>query len=951
MSTNLSEWHVRLDQHFQALRSERDQFGQDRPLFALEHGLDLDKDLPHLGDAVRESVAGGRLPGHSWLPFVVYAAEVGYRYQGDEYWPVFEADTPHWKQRGHAAQVYIRKTYERFAETYGGALPSGPWAAWFRNIAWPITHAVLPTDLQRHLARLLYDYRRALTYALIDDHDALGDRLARRSHDTSARFRKFAENSQLLGLVAASLLLGDEEESTLLLGSTLHRIIVDLGRERQAGAWLRDAKKAAVRARLRGFVSPSRVPPVIPIAPESDETRWPKLELELSIRRNRGSWCAYVAVPSHESLAQRFPDVRDDLERVRCRIRGVEQMQSRGALMYRLGPLAMTEWPPSHESVLSPEGGSATLSEILVDQCRLPGSPWLFRLREPGLGSEVRTNLVRPGERYILLRSAYPPSSADLWEPAPLNTRGVVALRLNVPNEVDAAIIAKLQQLGVGIVSDVDTWPAGLVPSSWDGEGRATWPAGEDPIIGVHSSRSATTCVVSTALEKAELPWPEDSDLLFVQLLGLNAGSHRIDVALLDRCAEEPIAEGELQVRLLEPADSLSSVGARQGLQVFSHPSRPTLEELWTGSAAIIADGPHDERVHFAVDLMTRGGRKTLASTSFSSALPVNQARWQELFRSARGSGELSAACDDAEELVVTASNSVLGSTQIRAGRPFAPLRWCAGRDRDGPFARLIDYMDSGDDLIIEYYDAPHPGQPVQPTIDGEKNVRTSNGGLIVARTSEFNASLILPPHLYGGLESLGRLKVRPSLQADNRSAVSVKRMIQLSHLWTRAAIPADSYAEQLQARVNDAVVARLGGMIGGGRWRDIEYDRLEGRTTHEQRLLDLISRWPVDRQSAVALLKGSRTVGPEPKDRAAAFGTVLSLHTSEWDESLADPVLRLATVPGSLPVDDSLIHDVVDEVLKRPALFRLARLFVFALAARENQWDSWQTLRSWPWN
>ncbi len=950
MSTTLSEWHARLDEHFRALRSERDQFGRDRPLFALEHGLDLHEDLPDLGDAVRESVASERLPGHSWLPFVVYAAEVGYRYQGDEYWPVFEADTPQWKQRGSAGRVYIRKTYENFAETYGGAVPSGAWAAWFKNIAWPIIHAVLPTDLQRHLARLLYDYRRALTSDLIDDHAAFGDRLARRSHDTSARFEKFAENSQLLGLVAASLLLGDDEESTLLLGSTLHRVVVDLSHERQAGAWLRDAKKAAVRVRRRGFASSSTSPPVTPTPPESDEIRWPRIELELSVRRSRGIWCAYVVVPSHESLAQRFPDVRSDLERVRYRIRGVGGMQARGALMYRRGPLALTEWPPSHESVVSAEGGSDALSQLLVDNCRLPGGPWLFRLREPGFGSEVRNNLVRPGEPYILLMCAYPPTSTDPWEPIPLQTTGVVALRLNVPNEVDAAIIAELQKLGVGVVSDVHVWPAGLVPSSWDGEGRATWPAGEDPIIGVHSSRSATTCVVATELEIAELAWPEDSDLLFVQLLGLNAGSHRVDVALLDRDAEGPIAEGQLHVRVLEPADSSSSVGARQGLQVLSHPSRPTLEEVWTGSAAIVADGPHGERVHFAVALMTRGGRKTLASTSFSSALPVTQARWQELFRGARGSGDLSAAYDDAEELVVTTSSSVLGSIQIRAQRPFAPLRWCVGRDRQGPFARLIDYMDS-DDLIIEYYDASHPGQPVQPTIDGEENVRTSNGGLIVARTSELSASLILPPHISGGLESLERLNVRPSMQTGNRSADSVIRMIQLSRLWTRAAIPADSYAELLQARVNDAVVARLGGMIGGDRWRDIEYDRLDGRRPGEQRLLNAIGRWPVDRQSAVALLERSRTVGPEPAGRAAAFGSVLSQHTSEWNESLADPVLQLATVPGSLSADDPVMHDAVDEVLKQPVLYRLARLFALSLATREDQSGSERALRSWPWD
>jgi hypothetical protein len=333
---SLVDWHDRLDQHFKTLRAERDEFDPGRPLFALEHGLDLEEELPHLNEAVRAAVVEARLPTHSWLPFVVYAAEIGYRYQGDEYWPVFEADTPRWRRRGSAGRLYIRERYEVFAATYGGAVPSGPWASWFKNIAWPITHAILPTDLQRYLARLLSDYRHAFTYELLDDHDTLGERLARRSGDTSARFRRFAENSSLLGLIAASLLVGDEDKTPLLMQSVLHRIVVDLSHERQAGVWLRDARRAAVQVRRRGLLSAQggggqRAPTESGVT----EERWPRLEVELSLRRSAAGWTVYAVVPSHESLAQRFPSLRDELERVRYRVSGAEGVQPRGALVYR----------------------------------------------------------------------------------------------------------------------------------------------------------------------------------------------------------------------------------------------------------------------------------------------------------------------------------------------------------------------------------------------------------------------------------------------------------------------------------------------------------------------------------------------------------------------------------------------------------------------------------------
>ena len=948
MSARLRDWQGRLDAHFRTLRTERDRFEPGRPLFALEHALDPDQDLPDLSDAVKASVADRVLSESYWLPFVVYAAEVGYRYRGDEYWPVFDAETPNWKQCGSGRRLYIREKYKEFAETYGGAVPSGVWAAWFKNIAWPITHAILPTDLQRHLARLLYDYRRALTNDLLKDHRALGERLACRCENTSSRFRTFAENTPLLGLVAMSLLLGDEDDSPLLLKSTLHRIIADLNHERQAGAWLRDAKKAAVTVRCRGFLSGTASTLKNQELRSRSESSWQNLELALTIRRGSGGWSVYVTVPSHGSLAQRHPDVRRDLERVRYRIRGTQRVQPRGALMYQRGPLPLCEWPSSHETVLAAEGGSDELSQLLIDSCRFPGGPWLFRLLEPGLGSEIRTNSVRPGRQYILLNQENPPVFADLCEPVALRTKGVAAVQLDIPDQVDAKVIAELRQLGVGMLSDVRVWPAGLVPAGWDGEGQATWPAGEDPIIGIESSRSATTCVVATELEFAKLDWPEDSNQLFVQFGGFETGSHRLDVTLLEQ-GGDTVAEGQLQLRILEPADSSTNLGARQGLVVHSYPSRPTFEELWTGSASIAADGPRDGRVLFSVALMTRGGRKTLAQASFSSLLPVVEDRWRELFRSAQGSESFTAALDDAEELVVSASNSVLGMSQIRAERPFTPLRWCAGQDQDGPFAWLIDHMDA-EDLVIECYDAQHPADVEQRTIDDVGQLRIANGGLLVGRCSGLSASIVLSPHVSGGLESLRRLNVRPSIQTGSRSADSVKKMIRLSRLWTSATVSADTFAGRLQSRVNNAIVAHLGAMIGGVKWQEVEIKAVAGQLPKEQQLIDVAGRSPWELKAARSLVEASQTVGPEPTERIAALGDVLGTPLSGVDRSLAGPVLRLATVPGSLSLEDPLATLSIDAVLKQPVVYRLARLFVLVLKCRDEQSGSASTLRTWSW-
>lgn len=943
------DWHEDLHDHFDALRRERDSHRSDSPVFAIEHGLDLSRELTELSAVVRNVVAGPRLPSKSWLPLVVYAAEIGYRYQGEEYWPVFEAETPGWKRRGSGGREYIRKKYELFAEGYGGARPSGAWAEWFKNIAWPITHAVLPADLQRHLARLLSDYQYAFTPELLEDHDELGRRLAARAGDTSTRFRKFAENTSLLGLVAGSLLLGDEDDTPLLSGDVLHRIVADLSDECQAGAWLRDAKRAAVRVRRKGLIGPSAsVSKARGVGTE--DRRWPRLDLTLSLRRTEAGWRVYLVVPSFESLVQRFPEIRDDVGLLRYRIDGTSGVRARGSMLYQQGPLALETMPEPNESPVRVEDSPAALSELLVDHCRMPAQPWLFRIREPGLARQVRTNSVRPGGEYILLSPELPESSGLLGgDLVNVATQGVEGTRLTIPPVVDDALIATLRDLGLGLVSDVTLWPAGVVPAAWDGEGRAAWPAGEDPLIAIRSERDVARCVVSTTEDIMEIRWPDHEDTVFVKLTDLKIGSHPIEILLLgaDELAA-PIATGLVVVEVLEPTDSANSASLGQGIQTWAYPPRPSLEELWRGGAAIVADGPHGEKVRFELRLMTRQGRSSLATRSFSSALPVDEGRWQELFHGVKGDRDLEANIGRAEEAVVVVSNPVLGSAEIRAERPFEPLRWITGTDRDGPFARLVDHLDS-DDLRVSVTDVSTPTEPREVTLPEDRQIRSENGLLAVATAEGFQAAVVLAPHVSGGLDALAKLAVRPSLRTGSRSTNSVCRMIELANLWTRVATPADQSASRMQARVNDAVVARLSGMIAGSQWWDIEREALEAAGPTRDRILRGVGNSSEERATAARLADVASRVSTVVEQRSTVFAE--SLETNGWQvaEDIAELILRLCTVPGSIALAEPRTPVAIDLALERPALVRLARLYAMMTIDRAKE-SGMTLLEEWPW-
>ena len=243
MARELGDWQARLATHFAALRERRLSDGLARPVFGLEHGLDS-SEVQALEDAVRADIAYRRPSRAHALVWIVYSSELGYRYSGDEYWQTFERETPGWVQNGD--RYLIRDFYSQFHRDYGGAVPSGVWAEHFSIICWPITHAILPKDLQRQLARTLYESRHSFSGEVLGSPESLGALIAARSWNTTSRFQNFAQGKQLVGQIAAALLLqGEFGSGNLIHPATLGRIGSDVDRERQAREWLKSARQSA----------------------------------------------------------------------------------------------------------------------------------------------------------------------------------------------------------------------------------------------------------------------------------------------------------------------------------------------------------------------------------------------------------------------------------------------------------------------------------------------------------------------------------------------------------------------------------------------------------------------------------------------------------------------------------------------------------------------------------
>ena len=113
---------------------------------------------------------------------------------------------------------------------------------------------MLPKDLQRELAYVLYELRGSFTPHLLRDPELLGQRIEGAAWNSGARFRQFAEDHILVGQIATALLLSEEDkDKALILPSTLDRIAADLDKNQRSREWLGDARRRADQIRIRGL--------------------------------------------------------------------------------------------------------------------------------------------------------------------------------------------------------------------------------------------------------------------------------------------------------------------------------------------------------------------------------------------------------------------------------------------------------------------------------------------------------------------------------------------------------------------------------------------------------------------------------------------------------------------------------------------------------------------------
>lgn len=926
----LSYFHEVLDSHFRALHERRAKLEPPAPVFALEHGLAAE-DLALLQQAVAAAHREARFARTSntlWLPFAVHAAEVGYIYDGVEYWPIYAKATPSWIDSEYERDR-VRDWLRKFSREYGGAVPKGAWAKTFRKIAWPITHAVLPRYLQVQLAKMLSDYRTAWP-SLLDDPEALGVRLHSWSRHYTDRLEKFCQNSALVGHVAVALLLsGEDEESPYIERRILERLVESINSERQSRRWLQDARRSATTVRTRHFRPPGESgghgTPTKRLPAATD----PKLQL----RRERGIWKAYAVLPDLKPLQYTLPSVYDELRKSRAIIAGARQAIPTGGLLFATAPVEFSTWPSPVEPFLQIQRAPREVNLLIADQCRITSGPWWVFRRKPGQpAAEVKGKFVRPNARYALVGACELAPPDVVWcNRAEIAVEGVTAYDLDVPAMLSETDARALVAAGISVISDVSIRPVGLVASNWDGEGAVEWLAGEPGLIAIHAEHSPAKARLTINGTPYYIEWPTGETELFLSLDGLAVGTHEIVVSLGDPDGDGRKAGGTLVATIRDRQFLPQGASSGEGIRLRTVPAQPSLPELWDGHAVVEVDGPQGTSAELKITLRDGNGGE-LGSYRRALELPVTGDDWSRLFGRLRQQPELARHYDAADVADVAVSRAGMGFASLSCERGFRGLRWVvSARHREGGYAaRLVDRTD-GAPVTVEFFSVE---RPLIATLceAGQEFVGPARGGLLRATNGEQCAAQIIPPDP----NELLRIGIaQPSVPIGQKSLAEAQKLMRHHRQWKDAELPAHPFGMRERQRVLDALTTALAQTLAPGQW-----------ATFEQRIVGL-SPADVDLNRARAL------IGDAPAQRAAADAIANNLWQWNSPASLIEGfsqaiavlaatagmpdttkgarfLLQLASSPGELlDWDEDERAQYLRCVLTDPVLVRAARFAV----------------------
>lgn len=829
---NLNAWQDKLFSYFKDLRQQVDDSGVIRPIFALEHDLN-ELELKDLVDGLRNHIDSSGPATRHWLAWSVYAAAIGYSFKGDQYWQTFAVELPNWDQNGD--RYFVRDIFVKFRKEFGGVEPSGAWANNFTIICWPIANAILPKDLQRHLASILYEVRDLFTSSLLHDPEKLGSLIESNTQHTSKRFKQFAGQHALVGRIAAALLLSDSDAgSQLLRPQTLAKITQDLQTEQNSRDWLNVAQQRASSVTFHGTRSHG-----IQRTPDeqrsSQEFRGPNIDdpqVEILLRRTgEFSWSLRALMPNVASLTLGNADYQRIVSTQRAFLSGAVRAHFPPRFfLHTRREVEMKSLPNLSEPFMRFEDTADGFDGFLQRYCSFPNfTSLLFKVRASGETTRLRSNVLRQESQYLFV-STEPFRSSNILHSSRLvsiECNGLHGLLIDVPSHPSTFYIDAARQLGLDVAKGIRVHPVAYPALSWSGDGDVSWSEPSPKLLSIESDIESKGFVLNLVGPECEqlLECPAlTSQASLIDLSDLRVGDYQLDVIALMPSVREQSATGSVSIRVFPKDELVLNKEIARGFTVLLSPPLPSLEQIWNGSATLDAYGPLGKTICTRMTLFSDSEAKHIILTHQGKdvTLPITSLEWHTFLDNAKRNQQVLSAYEKSASCTVSLRSVELGQTLLHFEREFVPFRWLLHEKNKSYQLRLIQNDTNAPvDVLYFAFSSPNSPQHQALTADGEISAPKA-GGMFVAARADTRIAAVVPPAPVTSLSELGAVvhRLPPITGIDG-----VLKLSETIRLWTEAQLTGDFLTQNRRNAAIKTLRVALVEALCGPKWVAAEAD------------------------------------------------------------------------------------------------------------------------------
>lgn len=673
---SLIEYQSRLKNHFDELAQTKRNL--QIPIYALEHNLDRDErtDLLWLLNSDLESRQ--QLTSSHWLAWIVAATEVGYGYDGNEYWDSFAASIPQWNNFGNRNQV--RAWFQHFQKLYGAIRPTGNWARHFPIIAWPITNAIIPLYLQRHFADHLYEIRHRLGRLEDLSLEEIGEYVASTYTGHSSRFENFLQQKLLTSRLILALREEIQTANSPISSQTFSRIVEDFEVHQRTKQRLSHARSALRKVNLQNNVV-AKERGTHPQKSSSAEASQ-QLCARLIFRRNMaGVWKPYLSFPNVAAVLKSKGITPQDLSKTRSRFR------VRGGVARWKPARALNSFVAGYEEELAelPEDGALALEfetdSKLETHCSVfvehGGFPILFKRPRASTAHVVLGKHVRPNELYLVATNDEKISSfsrAFDGESVPSALKEITVTEFTVPTALTEEHVQLLTNVGLGYSLAVQVDAVGLTPRTSTQANGLIYSVSETPVFRIKSDIAVAEYRLQIAGEELRVPNQERS-ALFLSLPNLPVGHHQLRIQGLGVAGNTKLAAEFIDIEVSDVNPWQEEIHGKAGVSLHLDPLGSSVEDVIDKAAKIVVRAPPNRTAKLHLQYSSAAGDELLQKQLLVAKTPIASSLVAQKLAGAI-LGEGADAYQQSARIDLVAYLDELGAEKLVFDKEPQPLRW-----------------------------------------------------------------------------------------------------------------------------------------------------------------------------------------------------------------------------------------------------------------------------------